>query len=136
MIHRTIDINRLIPIEGFLEMKILRNCLNLGTNSGRIPVIPYSGQYLTCDGHHRTTAKLILNKTKIAVGIIEFDQDISPALSGVFTHGSYASIESVIGDYEEFWKHLLKKRGIASFQDYLQIYAKTITKINSAWNAS
>lgn len=131
MKYTNVDIKELIPIEGFLEMTILRNCLNLGTNSGSIPVIPYGSRYIACDGHHRTTTKLIRDKRKTSVGIIESDEDISPELKGVFAYGKYGTIESVIGDYEEFWKPRLKKRGIASFKDYLQIYSKTIARLNS-----
>lgn len=131
MIHTNIDIKALIPIEGFLEMRILKECLNLGIDHESIPVIPYSGQYLTCDGHHRTVVKLIKNKRKTPVEILESDEDLYPELKGVFSYGKYASLESVIGDYEEFWKPRLKKRKISSFKDYLQIYAKTIAKLNS-----
>lgn len=134
MIYTNVDINKLILIQGSLVIEVLKKCLKLGEDKTSIPLIPYQERYIVCDGHHRTTTKLILGKEVTPAAILEEDKDISTKLRGLFSCGEYGSLNAVRVIYEDCWGPLTEKQGVRNFQDYLHVYSKNITKMKSELN--
>lgn len=138
-----VEINRLLPIEEYLVWEKIREFIltNHEEYIKPITIISYGHRdFLTCDGHNRTIARLLRGKSTVSARLIENKWDeikeriIRPKGEGAFGNGY--SIKRIKYGYERYWRPSLKEKGIERFQDYFTVYAKYVNEINERLRAS
>ena len=73
-----VEISKLLPIEEYLklgkveEFALIDSQINRGENIEPITIIDYkNGDFLTCDGHNRTFARLLRGNSTVPARLIE-----------------------------------------------------------------
>lgn len=130
MRYANVNISQLLPIQETIVTDSLKWWLEQPTVDERsVPVVSYGNQYIVCDGHHGTIARLMRGINNRPVKIMGTNEDIQTNQEGALS--GYESMHEFSLGYENFWKPLCKQGRINSFQDYLQRYAQKINELNS-----
>lgn len=131
-----VEISQLLPIEPYLKWGKIEEFVLTEHEEDIAPItiIRYGEDFLTCDGHNRTIARLLKGKSTVPAKLIENKWDeikeriIRPNEEGLFGNGY--SIRKAKRGYEKYWKPGLMEIGLERFQDYFKVYPKYFEELN------